>query len=146
MNEKTPMRKQISLIVMMIVMLSFHTINGQITVNSLAGLKAEGMMSNNQEIILEPGNYNLEDLEEGSRLIEISGSGNTINLTGVYIQVPVGSVRTTYFVVSGDNNIVIGGEFEDVYRNGMTEVTDFSAYNKDRSNFCLLYTSPSPRD
>ena len=125
--------KQSLFTTMIALILSFCSINGQITVNSLLEFQTLGV-NNNQEIIMNPGSYNLEDLDDGDRVIEISGSNNIVNLTGVYITVPVGSIRTTYFVVSGDNNTIIGGEFEDVYRNGLTEVTDFSAYNQDRSN------------
>jgi len=88
----------------------------------------------NQKIYMKPGKYNLENLPSGSRSIDITGSNNIISLKNVYVNVPVGCVRKTYINVSGNNNKIIGGEFEDTYRNGMTEVTDFSAYNKDRRN------------
>ena len=87
-----------------------------------------------QNIVMTPGDYNWEDLPGSPRVITFSGSNNTITLTGVYVNVPVGCVSESYLTLSGDNNTIINGEFEDTYRNGMTEVTDFSAYNQDRDN------------
>lgn len=114
-------------------MMSFYSAKAQVNVNSLEGLRT-AVQGSDQEIIMQAGNYNLEDLNVRIREITCSGSNNTINLTGVYVAVPVGSISETYFVISGNNNTVIGGEFEDVYRSGITEIIDFSAYNQDRNN------------
>ena len=102
-------------------------------VYSLAELVV-AVKESNQKIYMKPGRYNLEDLPPKSRHIIMSGSNNRISLKGVYVQVPVGCVHRCYISVTGDNNSIIGGEFEDTYRNGLTEITDFSAYNKDRKN------------
>ncbi|XMO85383.1 carbohydrate-binding protein [Algibacter sp. AS12] len=108
--------------------------DSQVTVNTLADFKAASQFSD-REITLASGSYNLEDdLPSGSRVITISGSNNIITLTGAYIEVPVGCINETYFVVTGNNNTIIGGEIEDTYNNGLTEITDFSAYNQDRDN------------
>ena len=109
------------------------SIGAQINVNSLAAFRT-AVKNSNQEIVLAAGDYNLEDLPSGFRVITFSGSNNTIDLTGVYIQVPVGCIRESYLVVSGNSNTILGGEIEDTYRSGLTEVTDFSAYNQDRTN------------
>jgi len=120
-----------------ISMLLFSLMLGQsyskTLVYSLAEL-VEAVKGSNQQIYMKPGRYNLEDLPSKSRNIEVSGSRNRISLKDVYVKVPVGCVRRCYINVTGDNNSIIGGEFEDVYRNGLTEITDFSAYNKDRKN------------
>ncbi|CAH8281469.1 putative secreted protein (Por secretion system target) [Mariniflexile fucanivorans] len=106
----------------------------QVVVNTLADFKTAVQFSD-REVTLSPGNYNLEnDLPIGSRVITLSGSNNNITLTGAYIQVPVGCVGESYMRVTGNNNTIIGGEIEDTYRNGLTEITDFSAYNQDRTN------------
>ena len=105
----------------------------QTNVNSLAQLRA-AVQNNDQEIIMQRGSYNFEDLASDSRDITVSGDNNTITLTGVFIDVPVGSVGSQYIIVSGNNNTIIDGDIEDVYRNGITEITDFSAYNQDREN------------
>ncbi|WP_165730775.1 carbohydrate-binding protein [Polaribacter sp. 20A6] len=111
-----------------------QNINAQtVKVNSLSGLLTAIQLSN-QEIIMESGNYNLEDLPSNSRIIGFSGSNNTIDLTGVHIDVPVGIIRESYILVQGSNNTIKGGEIEDVYRNGLTEITDFVAYHQDASN------------
>lgn len=109
--------------------------HAQVTVTSLVELR-DAIQNSNQEITMTPGDYNFEDLDadKNNRDLIFSGSNNTITLTGVYVEVPVGSVDDVYIEVSGDNNTIIGGEFEDVYRNGLTEITDFSAYNQDREN------------
>jgi hypothetical protein len=131
--KNTLKRNNHFLIVLMIAMISFYHGNAQVHVNTLEQLHY-AVQESDQEIIMEAGNYNLEDLNVRIRDITCSGSNNTINLTGVYVSVPVGSFSETYFVISGNNNTVIGGEFEDVYRSGITEITDFSGYNQDRNN------------
>ena len=118
---------------MTLLLLINTTISAQTVVSSLEELKI-AVQESNRSIIMTPGDYNLEELPDTSRSIEITGSNNTIDLTGVYVNVPVGSVSETYVTVSGNNNTIIGGEFEDTYGNGLTEVTDFSAYNQDRTN------------
>ncbi|WP_298316642.1 carbohydrate-binding protein [uncultured Aquimarina sp.] len=92
------------------------------------------VQNSNQEIVLEAGNYYLEDLPSNSRVINCTGSGNTIDMTGARINTLVGSIREVYFIISGDNNVIRNGAIEDFYRNGLDEVTDFSAYNNDRDN------------
>ncbi|WP_161636299.1 carbohydrate-binding protein [Saccharicrinis fermentans] len=114
-----------------IMMLSFYSANAQTIVNSLAELR-EAVEQNNQTIVMTPGTYSMSDLDSDERNIICSGSNNSIDLTGVHITCTVGSVSDRYIIISGDNNTLRGMELEDVYSNGMTEVTDFSAYNKDR--------------
>lgn len=102
-------------------------------VSSLFELRSE-IQRNNQDIVMKPGKYNLADLSSGSRTLNFDGSNNTVNLEGVYIDVPVGSTeRASYITVSGSNNTIIGGTFEDTYYNGLKEVTDFVSYNDDDS-------------
>ncbi|GAB5405204.1 MAG: hypothetical protein Aurels2KO_34350 [Aureliella sp.] len=91
------------------------------------------MQRSDQVIVVRPGNYSLMDLPEDSRVLACSGSNNTIDLANVYVSVPIGATRRSYITISGDNNTFRGGTFEDVYPNGLEEVTDFSAYNQNRS-------------
>ena len=105
----------------------------QVVVNSLAAFRT-AVLESNKTIKLTPGNYNLTDLPSGSRVINCSGSNNTIDLTGVRIRTLVGSINEVYFIVSGDNNVVRNGAIEDYYQSGLQEVTDFSAFNNDRNN------------
>lgn len=101
------------------------------TVDSLDELR-EIIQSSNQNIVLKSGNYSLLDLASDSRNLNFSGSNNTIDMSGVHIDVPVGSTaRASYITMSGSNNSLIGGEFEDTYTNGMGIVTDFVSYNDD---------------
>ncbi len=102
-------------------------------ISSLSELRA-ALTQNNQDIVMRPGYYDMRDLPEGSRNFQLSGSNNTVNLDDVYVDVPVGSTeKASYFTVTGSNNIVIGGTFEDTYTNGLTQITDFVSYNEDSS-------------
>ena len=103
------------------------------TVDSLTDLR-DAIESSNQEIVMKPGNYNITDLPSNSRNLLFSGSNNTIDLTGVYVDVPVGATtQDSYIVVDGSNNTIIGGTFEDTYASGLVNVTDFERYNQDRN-------------
>ncbi|WP_298540042.1 carbohydrate-binding protein [uncultured Aquimarina sp.] len=118
----------------MTLLYPIHSTTAQTTVvNSLEQFRI-AVQNSNQEIVLEAGNYYLEDLPSNSRVINCSGSGNTIDMTGARINTLVGSIREVYFIISGDNNVIRNGAIEDFYRNGLEEVTDFSAYNNDRDN------------
>lgn len=100
-------------------------------VSTLAEL-CEAVKQSGQSIVMKPGKYDLTDLPADSRIISCSGSNNTIDLTGVYVNVPVGSTRGGYVYITGNNNTFKGGEFEDTYPCGLEEVTDFSSYNQNR--------------
>ncbi|XMO85382.1 carbohydrate-binding protein [Algibacter sp. AS12] len=116
--------------------------DSQVTVNTLADFRTAVQFSD-REITLASGTYNLEDdLPSGSRVITMSGSNNTITLTGAHIEVPVGSIGESYFVIAGDNNTIIGGEIEDTYNNGLTEITDFVAYHQDSANLAYGLGDP----
>lgn len=108
-------------------------IQAQTVVNTLAELRA-AVQNSNQNITMTAGNYNIEVLTASERDIRCSGSNNTIDLTGVYIDFPVGSSELAHFLIEGDNVTLTGGTFENTYYNDMTEVTDFEAYNNDRTN------------
>ena len=105
----------------------------KVNVSSLRDLR-EAVQRNNQSIVMKPGRYALTDLPEKSRNLPISGSNNTIDLSNVYVAVPVGSTHHEYISISGNGNVLQGGTFEDRYLSGLEEVTNFSAYNKDRRN------------
>ncbi len=127
-------RHYITLLILMTLLYPIHSTTAQTTVvNSLEQFRI-AVQNSNQEIVLEAGNYYLEDLPSNSRVINCSGSGNTIDMTGARINTLVGSIREVYFIISGDNNVIRNGAIEDFYRNGLEEVTDFSAYNNDRDN------------
>ncbi|MEP4079846.1 hypothetical protein [Haloferula sp.] len=108
-------------------------LGGNISVDSLEELNAAIAKSGNT-IRMAPGKYDLEQLARRSRSLVFSGSDNTIHLSGVHVNVTVGLVDRSYIEVSGSDNTIIGGEFEDAYKNGVTFVEDFSAYNQDRRN------------
>jgi hypothetical protein len=101
------------------------------TVYSLEELK-EAIKLSDQYIVMEEGDYIFTDLSDGDRILEFSGSNNIIDLTGVYVEVPVGSTeKASYITIEGSDNTIIGGTFEDTYYNGLTEVSDFVEYNED---------------
>ncbi|XMO85381.1 hypothetical protein AAFN75_11335 [Algibacter sp. AS12] len=131
------MKSTILFIIVMPVLLfvSFQNINQmkqlEIQVSNLAELQ-DAVKSSNQIIVMKPGDYIITELPEDERSIVCSGSNNTINLSGVYINFPVGTCKDAHFNFTGSNNTLSGGVFEDTYQNGMTEVTDFGSYNQNR--------------
>ena len=104
----------------------------RVNVTTLQQLR-EAVQESDQVIVMKPGLYMLTDLPSRSRSIPCSGSNNTIDLSGVYVNAPVGCTSRSYITISGDNNTFRGGVFEDTYQNGLKEVTDFSGYNQNRS-------------
>ena len=104
-----------------------------VNVSTLAELRL-AVQESNQHITMKPGKYTITELPSRSRTFPCSGNNNIIEMTGVYIDFPVGEVRGAYFTLTGNHITLRGGEFEDVYKNGMTEVTEFGSYNQDREN------------
>ena len=104
----------------------------RVNVTTLQQLR-EAVQKSDQVIVMKPGLYMLTDLPSRSRSIPCSGSNNTIDLSGGYVNAPVGCTSRSYITISGDNNTFRGGVFEDTYQNGLKEVTDFSGYNQNRS-------------
>ena len=120
--------------ILLLFVLSCQTVEARTTVNvSTLPELLEAVQKDNQTIVMKPGRYVLTDLPSHSRAISCSGSNNTIVLSGVNVSAPVGCTSRSYITISGDNNTFKGGKFEDIYSSGIEEVTDFSAYNKDRS-------------
>ena len=105
----------------------------KVNISSLQELR-DAIQRSNQTIVMKPGRYALTELPEKSRNLLVSGSNNTIDLSGVYVSVPVGSTRAEHISMSGSDNLFQGGTFEDLYESGLDQITDFSAYNKDRRN------------
>lgn len=97
-----------------------------VNVSSVTELRS-AMGKSNQHIIMQPGNY-----EMGSQTFKLSGNNNIVELTGAYFSWVIGDVGISRMSITGEGNTIRNGEFEDVYYNGMTEVTDFTAYNRDR--------------
>lgn len=120
--------------VFILSMLSSLTLYAQAAVNvsTLAELR-EAVRKSDQTIVMKPGRYKITELSKRSRNFPCSGSNNTIDLSGVYLDFPVGETNGAYFSITGSNNTFKGGELEDTYKNGMTEVTDFGSYNQNRS-------------
>ena len=121
----------------LLILLSLSCLSGiaQTTknVSTLSELRV-AVQDSNQHIIMAPGSYTITDLPEKSRNFPCSGNNNTIEMIGVYIKFPVGAANGAYFRLTGSGITLRGGEYEDVYKNGMTEITDFGAYNQDRQN------------
>ena len=104
----------------------------EINVSSLFQLQ-EAVKKSNQIITMKSGNYSITELPEEARSFVCSGSNNIIKLSGVYINFPVGTCKDAHFNITGFNNKLSGGVFEDTYQNGMTQVTDFGSYNQNRT-------------
>ncbi|MBP1841268.1 carbohydrate-binding protein [Formosa algae] len=114
----------------------FTNYYAQTVVTSLFDLR-NAVVQSNQNIVLQAGDYNFEDLPSKYRNISISGSNNVIDLTDVYINFPISTSNTAHITVTGDNNTIRGGVFEDTYSSGITEITDFVAYNEDRTELAV---------
>lgn len=97
-----------------------------VNVSTIAELRS-AMQGSDQKIVMKAGKYELD-----SDALRLSGDNNLLDLTGAYFSCEVSQAGDGRLRISGDGNTVRNGEFEDVYYNGMTEVTDFTAYNLDR--------------
>ena len=102
-----------------------------VKVSTLSELR-DAVKESNKIIKMKPGNYNITSLPDSLRCFLCSGSNNTIVLSGVYINFPVGTFNESHFNFTGSNNILKGGTFEDTYQNGMVKVTNFGSYNQNR--------------
>lgn len=103
-----------------------------LTTESLDQLN-DAITQSGKNIKMKAGEYNLKDISLKKRVITFSGSDNTIDLRGVSVQTTVGLVRHCYILVTGNNNTILGGEFEDIYSDGSGDVKDFGAYNRDKT-------------
>jgi parallel beta-helix repeat protein len=107
---------------------SMGTANAQnvIKLSSVAELRS-AMEKSDQLVVMQPGKY-----EVGSQTFRLSGNNNTIELKGAHFSWVVGEAGRGRMSITGHGNTIRNGEFEDVYYNGIAEVTDFTAYNQDR--------------
>ncbi len=97
-----------------------------IRVASIEALR-DAVAKSDQQIILEPGHYKIPD----DRGLRLSGSNNDVDLFGAHIEVPLEVASgNSLFWLTGNRITLRGGTVEDTYPNGMTEVTDFGAYNQ----------------
>jgi len=98
-----------------------------IKVSSVTELQS-AMEQSNLHIVMQPDEY-----EMGQQSFKLSGDHNTVDLTGAYFSWVVGEAGRGRLSITGEGNTIRNGKFEDLYHNGMTEVTDFTAYNQDRN-------------
>ncbi len=98
-----------------------------VNVSSIEELQSE-MERSNHRIVMKPGDYLM-----GTRTFRLTGSNNSVDLTGVYFSWVVGEAGRGRLSITGDGNTVRNGEFEDLYQDGTQTVTDFTAYNRDRN-------------
>ncbi|MGJ8725621.1 MAG: right-handed parallel beta-helix repeat-containing protein [Roseibacillus sp.] len=115
----------------------------QVTVNSLKELREAGGKSF-QDVVMAPGTYVVEELDEGGRAFELSGSHNTLDFTGVTFEMPLKTLdqmaerrrrsRCSYFI-SGHHNTVKGGLFVNTYDREFDGAIDFGTYNQDSENY-----------
>lgn len=124
----------LSMSVVFLAVVSCQELHADTTIraSTLSELRA-ALRNSDQAIVMKPGRYTLTDLPRGARDFPCSGSNNTIDLSEVHVTVPVGTTRRSYITISGNDNVFRGGTFEDTYPSGLKEVTDFGAYNKNRS-------------
>ena len=109
-------------IMIVISVASLYSLRAQTIVSSLAELQ-NAVLLNDQTIVLTPGQYNIQSLPSNSRFFHCSGSNNTIDLRGVYIEFPVDATSDQHFLLTGSNNTLKGGVFENTYADGTEEIT-----------------------
>ena len=127
-----PLHRSLLLLFLGLVSLSGNAVT-RVKVSSLTELRA-AVQNSDQHIIMKPGKYSITELPDQLRNFSCSGNNNVIEMKGVYIKFPVGDANGAYFRLTGNFITLRGGEYEDVYKNGMTEVADFGSYNQDRVN------------
>ena len=120
-----------TMLVLCLCTLGTATAQTVVNASSVTELRS-AMEKSDQKIIMQPGKY-----EMGNQKFNLSGNNNIIDLTGAYFSWVVGDLTRGRMSISGDGNTIKNGEFEDLYYNGMTEVTDFTAYNKDRKRLAV---------
>jgi hypothetical protein len=97
-----------------------------VRVSSLEALR-EAVATSDQRVVLEPGDYEVSDRKG----FHMSGCNNDIDLSGAHIRIPLEVVSgNNLFRLTGDNITLRGGTLEDTYPDGMTDVTNFGAYNQ----------------
>lgn len=117
-----------------LALISYGAVSAQIlTVESLNDFNA-AIAKSDSKIRLQPGHYDIKDISGREKAIAFSGSNNIVDMRGVYVNATVGTVSSAYIRVTGHGNTIVGGEFEDTYKDGKKEIKDFGAYNRDRRN------------
>ena len=127
----------------------------KVSVGSIEELR-EAMTKSNQEVVMKPGTYTMPNFINGRTGIDMSGSHNSLDLTGVTIHTPIALLsnpgryqredrrrrrrgRGGFQVVhvSGDHVSLKGGTFDNPHPLHNGSPIDFGSYNQDRANFPL---------
>ena len=116
----------ITFLVLCLGVIGTATARDVVNVSSVSELRS-AMEKSDQHIVMRPGDY-----EMGRQTFKLSGNNNTVELTDAYFSWVVGDVGSGRMSITGEGNTIRNGEFEDVYYNGIADVTDFTAYNQDR--------------
>ncbi|MFC7337582.1 DUF6250 domain-containing protein [Haloferula chungangensis] len=131
----------------------------KVEVSSLDELR-EAATRSHQHVTMKPGTYTVGEIRDSKIAFHFSGSNNYFDLSGVTINMPIEVISamsdnrgiesdrgngqrrrnrdsrgTGTYVLSGNHITIKGGVFENTYPDGKNEVTDFGAYNRDRSNY-----------
>ena len=110
----------------------------EVSVSSISELRV-AMAKSDQVVTMVPGTYTVKERQDATTVFEFSGSNNTFKFTGVKILIPVELLSTmdynpihahASYLLSGSHITFIDGTFEDVYPNGMHDVTDFVQFNQ----------------
>lgn len=115
-----------TILVLCLCVLGTAAAQGVVKVSSIAELQS-ALEKSDQKISMKAGKYEL-----GSQSFSLSGNNNLVDLTGACFSCDVSEAGGSRMTITGHGNAIRNGEFEDVYYNGMKEVTDFTAYNQDR--------------
>ncbi len=119
--------------------LSLGVAQKPVHVSSIKELR-QVMTRSHQQITMAPGTYVVSDLLDSRTAFHLSGSDNVYDLSGVTIQIPLGTLRQmtsrgahgrAAYRITGDRMTLKGGTFENTYDDGTTGVVDFGSYNQN---------------
>ena len=111
----------------------------EIDVSSLDELR-DAASKSYKDITMKTGTYVVTKQSDRSTLIQLSGSNNTLDLTGVTIQVPVEMMkklrrsrrgRRSTLEISGDDVTFKGGALEDIYAEKEYDIEDYGSNNQN---------------
>lgn len=125
----------------------------KITVSSIKALR-EAMTKSDQHVVMKAGTYVMPDLINGRTGIDMSGSNNVLDLSGVTIRTPISLLSNpgqnpedgrrrrrrrrgglNVYLVSGDQVTIKGGTFETPHPAHTGAPIDFGSYNQDPGNY-----------
>ena len=126
---------------------ALQAIRKKVTVSSIEQLRAT-MAKSDQLVTMKPGTYDIPDLINGQIGVEMSGSHNELDLTGVTLRTPISLLsnpgksnrgtphhnKIRGYLVSGDHVTLRGGTFDTPHPEHTGAPINFGSYNQNPAN------------